>query len=80
LIDYNADIIFLQECEIDFFKEDLVNSMPDYDLKFKVKGDSREGEAILFRSDRFKYNLIVQFSIQTLLTQKKIQKKVHKHF
>ena len=55
LLDFNSDIMFLQECEKDFFDEDLVTALShEYTLKLALKGDTREGEAILFRSDRFK--------------------------
>ncbi len=54
--DYKSDIIFLQECESDFFEEDLVSSLSnEYTLKFKSKGESKEGESILFGKNRFKY-------------------------
>jgi hypothetical protein len=47
--------MFLQECESDFFEEDLKASFPDFNHFFKTKGEkSKEGEAILIRSDRFK--------------------------
>ncbi|RNA38549.1 2 -5 -phosphodiesterase 12 [Brachionus plicatilis] len=53
---YNADIIFLQECETEFLDGDLRLAMSDYTAKFKGKGErTKEGEAILFRSDRFKF-------------------------
>lgn len=36
--------------------------MPDYTANFKVKGErTKEGEAILFRSDRFKLELYFLF-------------------
>lgn len=54
ILDYNSDIIFLQECEKDFFRDDLLSSLLDYDGRIKLKGDGPEGEAILFRSDRFR--------------------------
>ncbi|CAF0767148.1 unnamed protein product [Brachionus calyciflorus] len=56
IINYNADIIFLQECETDFLDGDLKFAMADYIAKFKGKGErAKEGEAVLFRSDRFKF-------------------------
>ena len=46
----------MQECESDFFEEDLESSFRDeFTLKFKSKGESKEGESILFRFDRFKF-------------------------
>jgi len=54
-LDFNSDIMFLQECESDFFEEDLKAAFPDCDHFFKTKGEkTKEGEAILYRSDRFK--------------------------
>jgi mRNA deadenylase 3'-5' endonuclease subunit Ccr4 len=52
---YNADVIFLQECEIEFYN-DLVSLLADdYAPYFKIKTKhSREGEAIFIRSSRFK--------------------------
>ena len=53
--DYNADVVFLQECDEDFFEGDLKTSFDEaYSGFIKIKGDSREGEAIYFRNDRFK--------------------------
>jgi hypothetical protein len=46
--------MFLQECDKDFFDEDLHSSFLDYDHKFKMKGENKEGVATLFRKDRFK--------------------------
>lgn len=46
----------MQECDSDFFEEDLESSFRgEYTLKFKSKGESKEGESILFRFDRFKF-------------------------
>ncbi len=57
-LDFNADVIFLQECETEFFEEDLKSSMVDYQFHLKLKGEkAKEGEAILFRSDKFKSQL-----------------------
>ena len=53
-LDFNSDVIFLQECEKDFFEEDLRANFPDYTHNFRAKGTTKEGEAILFRSDRFR--------------------------
>jgi len=53
--DYNADIIFLQECDEDFFEGDLKTGLgPNFTGFIKVKGDSREGEATYIRNDRFR--------------------------
>ena len=53
-IDYNADIIFLQECDKSF-QEDLSLFMADYKFSFKYKSEhSKQGEAILIRSSRLK--------------------------
>ena len=55
LIDYKADIIFLQECESKFLETDLKSSMPNYYSLLKTKVNSNEGCGTLFRKDRFKY-------------------------
>ena len=53
-IDYNADIIFLQECDKSF-QEDLNLFMADYTISFKYKSEhTKQGEAILIRSSRLK--------------------------
>ena len=58
LKDYNPDILFLQECDEDFFEGDLQTVLASSFRGFiKVKGDSREGEATYIRKDRFKYTL-----------------------
>lgn len=45
----------MQECEKEFFEDDLSAVLSnDYEMKFAVKGETREGEAILFRKNRFK--------------------------
>ncbi len=55
LLDYNSDVIFLQECEKKFFHDDLMGALiQEYDGRIKLKTDGYEGEAILFRSDRFR--------------------------
>lgn len=47
--------MFLQECDSDFYEEDLkATFQTDYVIKFKSKGESKEGECILFRKKRFK--------------------------
>ncbi len=52
--DYNADIIFLQECDKDF-QENLQLLMTDYTFTFKYKSEhTKQGEAILIRSKRLK--------------------------
>ncbi len=54
--DYNADIVFLQECDETFFENELtcILGSQGYLHFIKLKGDAREGEAILFRKDRFR--------------------------
>ena len=55
--DYKSDVIFLQECDFDFYEIDLKLNMNDeYCLQFKAKSESsRCGECILFRHRLFKY-------------------------
>lgn len=69
--DYNADVIYLQECEREFFRDDLMASLSDqYEGYMKLKGDTEghEGEAILFRSDRFRYLMYFHnYTYKTLL-------------
>ena len=56
IVNYKSDVIFLQECDSDFYEEDLLSNLnEEYTLKFKAKGESKEGECILFRTNRFKY-------------------------
>lgn len=46
----------MQECEIDFFRDDLMPSLNEqYGGHVKFKGVGFEGEAILYRLDRFKF-------------------------
>ena len=57
--DFNADILFLQECDEEFFNNGLNNSLlaSGYSGKFLSKAKESqdgEGEAVLFRSDRFR--------------------------
>ncbi|RNA07111.1 2 -5 -phosphodiesterase 12, partial [Brachionus plicatilis] len=55
LIGYNADIIFMQECEIHFYN-DLKMCFPDYSLFFKQKSHNiNDGGIVMFRSDRFRF-------------------------
>ena len=45
----------MQECDYDFYELDLKLSLnTDYDLKYLAKGESKSGECILFKRDRFK--------------------------
>ena len=49
-------MILLQECERSFVEDDLKLKMVDYTVLLKIKGGKgSEGEAILFRNDRFKW-------------------------
>ena len=67
LLDYHADIICLQECELKMFESFLEPAMRNEGyrglLKLKL-GDMPEGEALFFRTSRFKHQIDASVSIR----------------
>ena len=55
---YNADVGFFQECDAEFFFNELKETIKDeYWAEYWPKSGLTEGEAIIFRKNRFKYSL-----------------------
>ncbi len=73
----------MQECESDFIEEDLASCLSDYKYLFKAKGETREGEAILFRSDRFRFvkshDISISNELKTNPTFEKVWKNLAKN-